>query len=340
MIKTDYVALRKQLASAGMLKSSNAVGIGAFLVETLLLVGGFALLTHLEPWSFAFVGVQILLGTSVFRVFVLMHDCGHYSLFGRRSLNGWFGSLASIVTLTPFVAWRDIHFEHHRWVGVIDKDPTSAGLIDFERSQQHSRWMVALLRFIWLFRIPLPSILFTVQVMWGYPIRLLKEGRARRSVAALFSMLIALGPHVALVGYAGAAFYLNYVLPTLFFSFLWYELINLTHHAGLYTLHSESHPESVPLHEQATFCRSAQMPAWGSLLLCYHFNLHTEHHLYPTVPFHHLPRVRSMLKAYPLPEYNGVSFPHFNQALRQADPVAVLLNNMPAHLNQQQYPLK
>lgn len=39
--------------------------------------------------------------------------------------------------------------------------------------------------------------------------------------------------------------------------------------------------------------RSSGFPPWLSLLTCYHFGYHHEHHLYPTLPWWRLPGVRS-----------------------------------------------
>lgn len=333
MQKQQYIALRQQFAKAGWLKGHNGVAAFMFALESLILLGGFYGLSKLEHWSWPFLLCQLFLATSVFRFFVLLHDCGHYSLFAGRQLNTTFGSLAGIFALTPFIAWRDIHFEHHRWVGVIDKDPTAAGLIDFENRQQYSPSFVALLRAIWWLRLPVPSILFTVNTIWAYPLRLWHEGKKRKARVALLSLVTTILPHVALIAWIGGSLYLTYVVPVLLLSYVWYELVNLTHHAGLYKLNSQSHPHSVPVYEQAPFCRSAQMPTWLSFVLCYHFNLHTEHHVFPSVPFHHLPKVQAHLKQLSDQPYNGVSFPGFNQRLRQADPVDVLLNRLPDHLS-------
>ncbi|MDX5299595.1 MAG: fatty acid desaturase, partial [Gammaproteobacteria bacterium] len=138
--------------------------------------------------------------------------------------------------------------------------------------------------------------------------------------------------HALVIGVWGWGVWSVAFLPALLFSFLWYELINLTHHAGLYHLNSRQQAQPLALHEQVSVCRSARMPTALSWVLCYHFNLHTEHHLFPTVPWHHLPKVQALLDAQGLPDYIGVDFPGFNQALRNADPVEILLNRLPEAL--------
>ncbi len=317
----------------------DGFGLMVVALEALFFIGGLVLLTQLTPWSMAFVGVQILLGSSIFRFFVLMHDCGHYSLFKTRQLNNLVGYFTSMFCVTPLLAWREIHFQHHKWVGIKDRDPTAAGLITFEQKQQHSKFMVALLRVIWVLRLPVPAITFTINVLWLYPARLLRQGQTGEALAVLRSGVIALAPHAMSIGIWGWGTYATYFLPILLASFFWYEMINLTHHAGLYKYEASQHPEPLALHEQQTVSRSCYMPTWLSAVLCYHFNLHAEHHLFPVIPWHHLPAVRKALAQLQVDDYIDVPFPGFTNALRREDPVQVLLNRLSPAIEQMQKPL-
>ena len=58
---------------------------------------------------------------------------------------------------------------------------------------------------------------------------------------------------------------------------------------GTYLPHRPGHGSFVDRHN----ARTNEFPAWLSLLTCFHFGYHHEHHLYPTVPWWQLPRVRS-----------------------------------------------
>lgn len=339
MTPQQYKDLRKQLAQAGLLQAHDGWGLATVALESLFFLGGIWLLTQIQPWSWPYVVVQILLGSSIFRFFVLMHDCGHYSLFQTRGLNNVIGWLCSVACLTPLLAWRQIHFEHHRWVGIKDRDPTAAGLITFEQRQQHSPPTVALLRLIWILRLPVPAITFTVNVLWLYPLRLWKQGQARQAAIVAASGLAAALPHALAIWHCGLAAYASIYLPILLASFVWYETINLTHHAGLYKLEAAHHPDPLPLYEQQSVSRSCYMPTWLSAVLCYHFNLHAEHHLFPAIPWHHLPAVRQALSQIGVSNYIDVPFPDFNNALRKEDPVGVLLNRLSPQLEQMQKPL-
>lgn len=339
MTLDQYKALRKQLAQEGLFQAHDGFGLFIIAIESAFFLGGMWLLTQFTPWTWPFLLTQAILGSSIFRFFVLMHDCGHFSLFRTRRHNDWAGLWTSMFCVTPLLAWRQIHFEHHKWVGIKDRDPTAAGLITFEERQQHSKPFVALLRFIWLFRIPLPAIIFTVNVLWGYAGKLLAQKQYAESARVMGSALIALAPHGLAIAVWGWSAYAAYFLPVLFASFIWYESINLTHHVGLYKLEAATHPDPLPLHEQHTVSRSSNMPTWLSALFCYHFNLHAEHHLFPIIPWHHLPAVRQALAKMNVPDYMDVPFPGFTNALRKEDPVAMLLNKPSAALLQMQKPL-
>jgi beta-carotene/zeaxanthin 4-ketolase len=51
-------------------------------------------------------------------------------------------------------------------------------------------------------------------------------------------------------------------------------------------------PDAVPFADRHN-ARTNNFPAWLSLLTCFHFGYHHEHHLYPTVPWWRLPDMRN-----------------------------------------------
>lgn len=55
------------------------------------------------------------------RLFMLQHDCGHGSFFGRRSLDDWTGRMIGVLTLTPYDYWRRAHAEHHASAGNLNE---------------------------------------------------------------------------------------------------------------------------------------------------------------------------------------------------------------------------
>lgn len=55
------------------------------------------------------------------RVFIIFHDCGHYSFFASRGANDWVGTLTGILTFTPYFQWRHQHAIHHASAGNLDR---------------------------------------------------------------------------------------------------------------------------------------------------------------------------------------------------------------------------
>lgn len=55
---------------------------------------------------------------------------------------------------------------------------------------------------------------------------------------------------------------------------------------------------------------------------CYHFYLHTEHHLFLTTPWHWVPALRRRLKQVEIPHFIEVEFLAFVREIRAGDPCA------------------
>lgn len=54
------------------------------------------------------------------RVFIFQHDCGHGSFLPSRRWNDLVGHVCSLVTITPYIAWRHDHAIHHASAGNLD----------------------------------------------------------------------------------------------------------------------------------------------------------------------------------------------------------------------------
>lgn len=56
----------------------------------------------------------------VVRLFMIQHDCGHYSFFRSRWANDLVGRMIGLITLTPHTYWRAAHAIHHATSGNLD----------------------------------------------------------------------------------------------------------------------------------------------------------------------------------------------------------------------------
>jgi omega-6 fatty acid desaturase (delta-12 desaturase) len=102
-------------------------------------------------WLTAAIALAITL--FLVRVFVLMHDCGHGSLFRSARLNRFFGFLLGVIAGMPQYVWSQHHAFHHANNGNWDKyrGPFVVDTVDgYAAMTERQRSMYRLLR-----RIPL-----------------------------------------------------------------------------------------------------------------------------------------------------------------------------------------
>lgn len=112
------------------------------------------------------------------RLFMIQHDCGHGSFFGRRRFDDWTGRAIGILTLTPYDYWRHAHAKHHAFSGNLDErgigDITTLTVAEYRAL---SRWARIGYR---MYRHPL--VMFGIGPAWLFlfkqrlPCGLMREG--------------------------------------------------------------------------------------------------------------------------------------------------------------------
>lgn len=315
-----------RLRDDGLFVVSDAKGALTVLADTVIFAAIAAGLSQVPPWSLAFFVLELLGGISLFRWFVILHECGHKTLFRSRRVNSVVGHLASVFCLIPYYPWRNIHLLHHRWVGVIDKDPTQRDLLKLREAPPAQN---ALFRILWKLWLPLPFIKFLFEVFWGYASNRYRAGDQEKARQGLISMLVCIGAHLAAITTLGLGPWATFFGPMLFVFYFMIENMNLPQHSGLFPFLSDAHPQPVPLAEQDAITRSTHMPDWLSVALALNFNRHVEHHLFPAAPWYSLNRIRKRLSSleYVLPY--EVSFLGFMRRLRRQDPLTIYRDSLP-----------
>jgi acyl-lipid omega-6 desaturase (Delta-12 desaturase) len=95
-------------------KADNVKGLTQVfttLVPLAVLWGVLVPSARLSYWLVA--GVTLLMSLFLLRVFVLMHECGHGSLFCNERLNNAFGFVFGVVSGMPQYVWSQHHAYHH-----------------------------------------------------------------------------------------------------------------------------------------------------------------------------------------------------------------------------------
>ncbi|MEO0602783.1 MAG: fatty acid desaturase [Myxococcota bacterium] len=244
---------------------------------------GLALAT-MSGWPAYLVGVG-LVSMAMFQAFAILHDCGHGSYARAPWVNVVVGHLASLVCVTAYWPWVYIHREHHRASLHPKLDPTAVRLVAWRT--ERIPWLI---RFAWRSFVPLAAGVQQI-VFATYPLRMLREGassgRVARAVSSVLVLLVGVvGAFVAFPGVVrfetiGPA-YVGYLVLS--------EVFNLPHHVDRPTS-----PAVLPPWQQAVTTRSCSYPP-GFWLVSLHFNLHSEHHVFPDLPWYRLPDAQQRLE--------------------------------------------
>jgi omega-6 fatty acid desaturase (delta-12 desaturase) len=99
-------------------KKSNALATRQILLTLIpfaLLWVGYIYFSEISYWFF--IPFSILTSFFILRMFVLMHDCGHGSLFKSRRANTVVGFLLGVLNGMPQFVWSKNHAYHHKTNG-------------------------------------------------------------------------------------------------------------------------------------------------------------------------------------------------------------------------------
>lgn len=163
-----------------------------------------------------------------------------------------------------------------------------------------------------------------------YPVHEFKQGNRAKSWGGFVSVLIVSLPHIFLIAYFGIVEYLILFGPMLLVFYIWSESITTPHHSGLFPYLSQNHPNPIPDQEHDSVTRTAHLPPIFSVLFAYNFNLHTEHHLFPAVPWYNLPKVKQKIQAAADFRYNEVELFKFIADLHSQDPIDIYVKSLPS----------
>lgn len=208
-----------------------------------------------------------------------MHDAVHRSASQQRSVNEATGIFSGGVCLLPFEQWRRSHLEHHTWSGNLDKDPVSAFVTIFPKLPSPLK---TLLERCWVAWIPMIAIIQHI-VFWALAAKTTINSKfSLKLVLSLLSPVLLWGSVIKL---APTTFLEWSLLPGVLLYLVTVEVVNLPHHLRLPQYRGEVR---FPVWEQYQVARSCIYPKWLATTVILNFNYHTEHHLFPEVPWYHL----------------------------------------------------
>ncbi len=116
----------KEIAPEIINKYSGKSNLKAVFQNLNTLIPYFALfylaMNSLQAQAYGFaVGYTLLLSLFIVRIFMLMHDCGHKSMFKNQTLNTLGGFLTGVLVGMPQYVWAQHHNFHHSTNGNWEK---------------------------------------------------------------------------------------------------------------------------------------------------------------------------------------------------------------------------
>jgi fatty acid desaturase len=262
---------KDELAPAGAkwLEPSNVYGTASVAKNLVPLLAFYAAIPYVADrslvlgWCFS-----PIVGLVLYRLTMVMHDCGHATLFTTRPANEWVGKALGFITGVDFGRFKQLHWEHHKGYGA-PGDPQGFHYLGISRMTRSAlTWHVvkpllgANLRYVFRESILHPSNL--------------KVAASNGELVALALVQIAVALLITGAGRHASLVVLPFVAAATFGLFL-SQLRGIAEHGV-------GEPD-----RGETFVRSHAPELLGALLLYdVHFNFHEEHHRYPGVPSHQL----------------------------------------------------
>ena len=236
-------------------------------------------------------GALVAQGIALCFLFTLAHECTHKTPFARGWLNEAAGHGVAVLILLPFRAFRYFHLAHHRWTNIAGRDPELEG----SKPEGLRGWLChvsGLPYWIAQARLVLTLALGRFRAPW------LPEGAragAQREARAMLVIYVA----VALSLFVSPLLFWVWLLPVVLGQpFL--RLYLLAEHGDC------PHVANMFDNTRTTFTnRILRFLAWN-------MPYHTEHHVWPAVPFHQLPALHADMKAHLGVTANG--YVAFNRA--------------------------
>lgn len=219
------------------------------------------------------------------------HECGHGTAFKTDWMNSVLYEVASFMVMRESVVWRWSHNRHHSDTIIVGRDPE----IQIPRPPDIRSLVLSLFN-VGGYRTYFPSLFrHALGRMSGGERTFIPESefpkvhRNARICVTLYVLVIA----AAILWQSWIPIFL-FVLPQFFGTWLMI-LHNTTQHAGL--------AENVLDHRLN--CRTVYMNPI-SRFIYWNMNYHVEHHMFPLVPYHALPKLHAVIKPDCPPPYPSI----------------------------------
>jgi fatty acid desaturase len=239
------------------------------------LTGVAVLLTSHTVWA---VPLTVLLGYMLAFLFNALHESAHQTAFHTRRYNYFLGHVSGLVILLPYEYYRAFHWDHHRYTQDPEKDPELSKPLPTSR-----------LGLLW-YLTSLPTWRDRLRMLFGHGVLgrvtapwVSADMRARIVTEARCYLGVYAGVVAISIATRSLAALWLWVLPVMLGQ-LFLRPYLLAEHTGC------ARSPNMLDNTRTTYTNAfVRFFAWN-------MPYHAEHHAYPAVPFHALPRLNALLR--------------------------------------------
>jgi fatty acid desaturase len=229
------------------------------------------------PFWYLLLPAMTLHGFTIVTLFAPMHECVHRTAFASRRANAVVGWLAGVLSFYNSTYYWYFHSWHHRYT----QDPARDPELMFPKARDRRGYLREISAIMFWFRRAIDYPALAVGRTGGLPF-VPESARRRIAFSMLAQLAIYLAAAVSIVfDWSFALYY--WFLPTLLAQPL-LRAILIAEHTGC------SRDTNGLTNTRTT------LGAFPIRLLMWNMPYHAEHHLYPAVPFHHLPALHAKLR--------------------------------------------
>lgn len=129
------IVARYQKADLRRAIQQIATSFGPFIVLWVLMYFSF----QYSLWLTAALG--LLNAFFLVRIFIIQHDCGHYSFLAKRKANDALGYVCSFFSTIPYTYWARVHSYHHGHTGQLEhRDIGDIDFLTVEEYRNLTKW--------------------------------------------------------------------------------------------------------------------------------------------------------------------------------------------------------
>lgn len=264
-------------------KTNPWLHAGAMLMDWCLMLGT-AWLCNLWFNPITYVLAVIIIGARMHALAILMHDASHFRFLKNRKWNDLVTNLFCMYPIFSTIGqYRENHLRHHRHLNTED-DPdwfVKLGRKEFTFPKSKREFLLNVLAYFSLVKGIMDAIWFLKR--FAPTNRSAKKSKDQQK-------WLRIGFYVALVVFLSIAglwkaFALYWIVPYLSTFFMFQYVRSVAEHFGEMEYdHLLTSTRTLKLHPVEQF-----------FFAPHHVGHHLEHHLYPGVPFYHLPKLHNLL---------------------------------------------